>query len=347
MHRHDVRKCNTIKLIIFDVYSVEVQERDERMKTRGRWLLLGTAVLCLSSCGGETLDYYTDDSVLTLSLPESSLRIMQVTDLHLTYGIDYHDRMTLRLIEDMAEYTDPDLIVITGDIAMSPMGPSLFKTLYNRMERLQIPWTFVFGNHETDFKDYTRYLAQIQDPEYLIFKAGPEITTGSYGNFIIQTEVSGTPFMNLYMMDSRTENDNTLSGYDYMTLDQVAWYRTHAAQDQIDGLESLAFMHTPIVQYEDYATSTLIDGVMEEGVICYQGVDTGFFDAMVDEGMTKGLFVGHDHNNNFSFMKDGILLAYGQSTGYNGYGILERGARIIDVDAGHVLSSYLLVESEL
>ena len=42
MHRHDVRKCNTIKLIIFDVYSVEVQERDERMKTRGRWLLLGT-----------------------------------------------------------------------------------------------------------------------------------------------------------------------------------------------------------------------------------------------------------------------------------------------------------------
>ena len=317
------------------------------MKNRLRWLVFTTAALCLASCGGTTGEYYTDDEALTLTLSEPGLRIMQVTDLHLTYGIDYHDRHTLRLIEEMAEFSDPDIIVITGDIAMSPMGPSLFGTLYRRLEKLGIPWTFVFGNHETDFKDYGRYLDKIQDPEHLLFKVGPEVTTGSYGNFIIETQVAGSPFMNLYLMDSRTENDNTLSGYDYMTLDQVAWYRSHAAQDQVSGLESLAFMHMPLVQYEDYEDATLLDGDMQEGMICYQGVDTGFFDAMVDYGMTKGLFVGHDHNNNFSFMKDGIMLAYGQATGFNGYGFLERGARIIDVDASHVMTSHLLLESEL
>ncbi len=302
--------------------------------------------MCLASCGTSVVEF-TDDEPLALALSGDSLRIMQVTDLHLTYGTDYHDRQTLALIEDMATYAEPDLIVVTGDIAMSPMGPSLFATLYRRMERLGIPWTFVFGNHETDFKDYSRYLDKIGTPEHLLFKVGPELLEGGYGNFVIETTVSGNPFMNLYLMDSRTENDNTLSGYDYMSLAQVAWYRSHATQDQTDGIDSLAFMHMPIVQYENYEDATLLDGDMLEGMICYQGVDTGFFDAMTDLGVTKGLFVGHDHNNNFSFIDQGIMLAYGQVTGYNGYGFLERGARIIDVDASRNLTSYLLVESEL
>lgn len=317
------------------------------MKKLPSLLLLGMTALVLSACGTSPVDYYTEDEALTLALSGSTLRIMQVTDLHMTYGIDYHDRQTLRLIEDMAAASEPDLIVITGDMSMSPMGPSLFATLIRRMEHIGIPWTFVFGNHETDFKNYSDYLDKIKTPEHLLFRVGPELAGGGYGNFIIQTTTSGNPFMNLYLMDSRTENENTISGYDYLSLAQVNWYRDHALLDATDGIESLAFMHIPLQQYEDYADATLLDGVMEEGVICYQGIDTGMFDAMVDVGVTKGLFVGHDHNNNFSFMDQGILLAYGQTTGYNGYGFLERGARIIDVDASHNLTSTLLVESEL
>jgi predicted MPP superfamily phosphohydrolase len=333
--------------IIERSYIVMTFERDELMKKIIGSLLLGMATLSLVACQSSGISYYTDDTPLTLSLTDNQLRIMQITDLHLTYGIDYHDRHTLRLIDEMAAFSDPDLIVITGDIAMSPMGPSLFKLLYNRLEKLGIPWTFVFGNHETDFKDYERYLAKIGDAKHLLFKVGPEMTDGGYGNFIIETTYAGSPFYNLYLMDSRTENENTISGYDYMSLQQVAWYRNHAAVDQVAGTDSLAFMHMPLIQYEDYVDYTLVDGAMEEGIICYQGVDTSFFDSMVDFGVTKGVFVGHDHNNNFSFYDEGILLAYGQTTGFNGYGFLERGARIIDIDASKTLNSYLLLESEM
>jgi hypothetical protein len=44
-----------------------------------------------------------------------------------------------------------------------------------------------------------------------------------------------------------------------------------------------------------------------------------------------GVFVGHDHNNNFIGVDHDICLGYGQATGSSAYGNLERGARIIEL----------------
>jgi len=304
--------------------------------------LLGFSLL---SCTPSTVDYYTDDAPLDFALSSERLKILQVTDLHMSYGIGYNDQRTLNLIKAMALQEAPDIIVITGDMSMSPQGPVLFSQLYRNMERLGIPWTFIFGNHETDTNDYSKYLSRVQTSSTLFFKVGPEMTDGGYGNFIIHTTFDGNPFYNLYLMDSHTEDEPDFP-YDHLSAAQVAWYTDHAEQDDIDGIDSIAFMHIPLMQYTEYEDYTLVDGAWGEAV-CNQGVDTGFFDAVVAGGVTKGIFAGHDHLNNYSFMKEGVLLAYGNATGYNGYGTTPKGGRIIEIGADKSLTSYVILDSEV
>lgn len=47
-----------------------------------------------------------------------------------------------------------------------------------------------------------------------------------------------------------------------------------------------------------------------------------------------GVFVGHDHDNNFIGIEYDIALAFGQVTGADAYGDLERGSRIVELHEG-------------
>lgn len=311
---------------------------------------LFAALLCLATtgCQPNSSEYFTDDEPEILELSSNHLRVMQITDLHMMFGIDAKDNKTLNLISAMANETDPDLIYITGDMSMTTIGPMLFGQLYNFMEGLDIPWTFVFGNHETMYNSYDTYLSQIADKtdDNLLFKVGPEIDNGGRGNYIIETTYNDVPFFNLYGMDSKDES-NGVYEYDYFSEAQVDWYAGHAAQDAIAGVNNAVFMHIPLKQYEEYTDYTLIDGQMGEDRVYPQGLDTGIFTEMVNHGVTKGVFCGHDHLSDFSFIKDGIMLAYGRRTGYNAYGALSRGARIIDIDSNKNLTSFILDASEV
>ena len=62
--------------------------------------------------------------------------------------------------------------------------------------------------------------------------------------------------------------------------------------------------------------------------------NSGMFESMLDKGDILGVFVGHDHNNDYLIDANGkILLAYGRKSGYNSAydEVLPRGARIITV----------------
>lgn len=72
---------------------------------------------------------------------------------------------------------------------------------------------------------------------------------------------------------------------------------------------------------------------MEEA--CAPKLNTGMFAAMKESGDVMGIFVGHDHDNDYAVMWKGILLAYGRFTGGNTeYNHLPNGARIIVLDEG-------------
>jgi len=299
----------------------------------------------LLSCG--TADdpiVYTDDAPITIAMERDTLKILQITDLHLTYGLDAQDRDTLALIEDLVESDDFDLVVISGDMVLSNAGPRLFRTLVRTMEALETPWTFIFGNHETDHSTYQEYLASTVDLTWLRFKVGPELDEGGIGNFRINFTKDGNPFYTLYFFDShaeRAEYTEAEGEYDYIRTSQVDWYAGHVATDATD---SVAYMHIPLRQFID---SDGYVGIFNEDKVYAQGIDTGLFDAMALAGRTKGVFVGHDHLNDFYVVREGIMLAYGRITGFNAYGNLERGGRVVAIDAAGAMTSYVLLQSEV
>jgi len=300
----------------------------------------------LASCqAGEDVNYYTDNTAIRLDLTEEKLTILQLTDLHLTFGIDYNDRKTFRLIEALVEHVAPDIVVFSGDQTMAPFGPLLFQRLAQVMDQLDVPWTFIFGNHDNDHDLYEKYLANLPDDENLLFKVGPQLADGGYGNFKIATYFNNLPFYNLYLLDTHTEAPGDLQ-YGWLSEAQVAWYEEKMIEDQLANTYSSVFMHIPLIEYENYINTTLHDGKKGEGIY-HQGMNTGFFQAMVDHGMSQAVFVGHDHLNTFSFYYQDILLAYGCATGYNGYGNSSKGGRIIEIDAANTLVTNLIYDTEV
>lgn len=96
-------------------------------------------------------------------------------------------------------------------------------------------------------------------------------------------------------------------------------------------MPALAFFHIPLPEYNQAAadeSAILIGTRMEKA--CAPLLNTGMFAAMKEAGDVMGTFVGHDHDNDYSVMWHGILLAYGRFTGGNtGYNHLQNGARVI------------------
>lgn len=170
------------------------------------------------------------------------------------------------------------------------------------------------------------------------------------------------------MFDSHSYTDGDIFGmmwkYDNIHQNQVQWYsytleKLNAENDKIynslkskkkSDIKSLAFFHIPLVEYRDawleYAengykdteNAKLIYGsVGEGGKYVYCGIhEDDLFETMLDEGSTKGIFVGHDHKNNFAMDYKGIKLIYGLSVDYLAYpGInklgSQRGCTVITV----------------
>lgn len=320
------------------------------MKKTSLFILFIFMALLLVGCATTSEVQYSDDEAMMVVSSDETIKILQLTDQHLMYGFGANDHQTLALIEKLAAADDYDLIVLTGDQTMAPMTKRIYQTLINKMESLHIPWTFIFGNHDNDFCSYEDILEVIDDmdPQYLMFKVGPEMTDGGYGNFKINFTYQGNVIYHAYFLDSKNEEEvytEEEGEYGYLSEAQVAWYENHVSQD---AKNSVVFMHIPLRQFmladkEDPS----FDGIFNEDKVYAQGRDTGFFDAMVDYGLSEAVFVGHDHLNDFSFLLDGILLAYGRNSGYSAYGNLERGGRHIEVTSTHDLITYIVLESDV
>ena len=307
------------------------------------------ASLLLYSCMSDGDMIYSDDAPIVVTSSDDTIKILQLTDQHLMYGFGDNDNRTLQLIETLATADEYDLVVLTGDQTMAPMTMRLYRILIEKMESLEIPWTFVFGNHDNDFCSYENLLWVIEqaDTTYLRFKVGPELIDGGYGNFKIDFTYQGNIIYHAYFLDSKHEEEDYTEDqgeYGYLSDAQVDWYTNHVVADT---KKSVVFMHIPLRQFMLVdETDTSYEGIFNEDKVYPQGIDTGFFDAMVDGGMSEAVFVGHDHLNDFSFMLDGVLLAYGRNSGYSAYGNLERGGRYIEISSVGTLITYIVLESD-
>lgn len=278
------------------------------------------------------------------------------------------DLKALNAVAAMVTAEKPDLVIITGDIAypIPPQAGTndnlasakLFATL---MEKLGVYWTVTFGNHDDEaYSKYNR--EQVSDFyensgfKYCLYKRGPENIDG-YGNYIINIKnTKGEITQSIFAFDSHSYLNHDILGfghdYDNIHENQVQWYRDSVKElteynKSVSDMEnpvpkSTAFFHIPLKEYQDawyeYLNNDfkdtedvkLLQGIAGEGgTIVYPGEgEDSLFEAMLELGSTKGIFCGHDHQNNFSLEYKGIQLNFGMSIDYLAYiGISREGAQ--------------------
>ncbi|WP_346010278.1 metallophosphoesterase family protein [Paenibacillus sp. SYP-B3998] len=276
--------------------------------------------------------------------------ITQFTDIHWKNGGE-EDQLSLRLMEEVLDAEQPDLVVFTGDVIytgyVTPGEPicekplQAFKDAVQAAESRGIPWAVAFGNHDTE-QAITReeLMNSVLEHKHTVASPGP-IQLNGVGNYVLQIAGSDDkPAAVLYLFDSGNLSPLPhVKGYDWIRSDQIAWYReeSHKLRDHAGGnaLPALAFFHIPLPEYKEVWDKETCYGHKFEDV-CSAKVNSGLFNAMVEMGDVMGTFVGHDHTNDFTGELHGIRLCYGRASGYNTYGKegFPRGARMIRLRQG-------------
>lgn len=277
------------------------------------------------------------------------------------------DKMALNAVAAMLTAEKPDLVVITGDLVYPvPFQAGTFNNgistdmVITLLEKLGVYYTVCFGNHDSElYSDYTREKIADKyanpDLKYSLFQKGPEDVDG-YGNQVIKVKNSKGIVTNAFFtIDSHSYIDGDFLGiqwkYDNIHENQIEWYKEcvlaiDAANKAVDPdcpmFTSLCFFHIPLEEYgiawQEYKANGYKDtenvkhfagGYYEKDEKSYCGVySDNFFETALELGSTKGIFCGHDHENNASIEYKGIRLTYGMSIDYLAYtGIYKKGAQ--------------------
>lgn len=313
-------------------------------------ILLVAVLIVVGSLGFVTF-YHKDYK----EADDTAYKILQITDVHILND-EKKDAKAFKTITAMVETTNPDMIILTGDLTSEKENFTAFKTGCAFLESFNIPWAFVFGNHEgLDIKyeeNEVLYPEKIADRQTLsdyleslpncIYEAGDENTDGMGNYYYNVTDDNGKVITSLIMMDSHSYDEEN-GGYDHFHDNQIEWYENTIKSiakdvngDESKVVPSLAFFHVPMQEYmtaydEAKATDNLLWGFRfpkEDGT---PAVDDQMFEKMEELGSTKGCFAGHDHMNNFSVMKNGIRLTYGLSCDHNIYMVPVRGGVLINI----------------
>lgn len=270
-------------------------------------------------------------------------KIVQFTDIHWIYN----DPASEKAAERMREVLDtekPDLVVFTGDVIFAkPADKALQRALEPTIKR-GIPFAVTWGNHD-DEQDMTRQelSAYIKDMKGNLTSHTDGISGQTNYTLNVRSADGKSDAAVLYIFDSNSYSPiERVKGYDWIKHDQVAWYieqsKAFTAQNGGTPLPALAFFHIPLPEMY-YATTnqnTYMVGTRKE-MVCAPEINTGLASAMLSAGDVMGVFVGHDHVNDYVVDWYGILMGYGRFTGGDTvYHDIPQGngARVIELTEG-------------
>ena len=269
---------------------------------------------------------------------DKTFKIAQFTDLHININSPKL-ALTLETIKNVLETEKPDLAILTGDVVVAVPAKDGWLALAKVFEDAKTPWAVTLGNHDGE-PGITRdqVFELLMSLPYFVGSKGPELS--GCGNYTLPIQASDgkTIASVIYCIDSNDyPKDRKISNYDWIRFDQVAWYRNTSDQFKASNkglpVPSLAFFHIPLIEYKDMAAKGNLVGENKEAVST-SDLNSGLFASMVEKMDVMGVFVGHSHNDNFIGIEHNIALAFGEVTGADGYGQLERGSRIIELNEG-------------
>lgn len=270
---------------------------------------------------------------------EGKFKIVQFTDVHYIHQ-DARSAISIERINQVLDAERPDLVLFTGDVIYGKPAEEGMRTVLNLVSNRKIPFAVTFGNHD-DEQGLTReeLLTIIRSTPFNLTERAPGIS--GVTNFILPVKsADGTKNAAiLYGMDSHSYSKiKGISGYDYIKADQIQWYKDNskkfARENKNVPVPSYAFFHIALPEYSEAAASenAILYGIRKEKA-CAPQLNSGLFAAMKEMGDVKGVFVGHDHDNDYAVFWKNILLAYGRYTGGNTvYNNLSNGARVIELN---------------
>lgn len=274
-------------------------------------------------------------------------KILNFTDIQLHDGNTTD--VSFAVIEQLIAKEEPDMITFLGDLLQdnrdyrSVENP---RKIINKLDSYGIPWAPIFGNH--DWEDYqTKYdsmktttssdlVTLFENSDYCLFKVGPSNVSGK-SNYIVNIidETTQKPVESLYFMDSR------LSGLDDSNVDL---YREEVAysKELNDGedVPSVLYTHIPLIEYGDaYEASMKCEYRNIVGSINRNPTDLAsgtrkMFPAIKELGTTSTVICGHDHENAYYTVHDGIKLVYSMksSDGDDYHNIAQLGGTVLKLD---------------
>lgn len=249
--------------------------------------------------------------------------------------------------------TLPHIVVLAGDNTYGKFDDNgkMLDTLIETLESVctqygDIYWTFVFGNHDKESDiGIANILRKYSNAEHCLY-AYRNVTGDS--NFSVTLKQGGEYKKTLYMFDTNSTGANRVDEYAlvYPSLyaSQLNWYtETAGAMTAYAGgqVSSLAYMHIPFAEFgtalaerygQDYKYSsasgadnslnfTIAENAYGDFGSAYSKFSpwgstsgTPIFAAFKENG-TDGVFVGHNHTNNYSIVVDGVRLTFGLKTG--------------------------------
>ena len=306
----------------------------------------------------------SEDGYATVFIPDGGdLDIMVLSDPQTDYYEKYKvvgspgNDKTYEFIEDFVKETDPDLVVINGDLVMMDVAVSqvpYFERYAEIFERLETPWTFAFGNHDCD----ALYSAtdDAEDPDSQCTKAALiSYLAGKYPHCLMNSDPACEDGYGNHFVNVRTETGKlvyTLCLFDCVytsrlaepqdvpTAGQVKWYADtiNALSDGEYGedrnsdeiVPSVIFNHIGIPEFKTAWEEAWNDGDPTEAYHYghwLQGNYTSnygnrpeseqIFAVAKELGSTKAIFMCHHHDNDFSVDYEGIRLTFGQHSGYS------------------------------
>lgn len=249
--------------------------------------------------------------------PDGTFKIVQITDTHLSEGNSEEETsFVLNRLGSVIDVERPDLIVFTGDNVTSCGTREMWAKVLAMLDVRGIPFACAYGNHdrEEQYSDFDLPQCFVNNPLCI-----NTLTKDGYLDDMALTVASSTTGKTaavLYVMDSG-DYSQVASHWDYAWIshDQINWYmeksRAFAKANANVPVPSYVFFHIPTNEFYEAYTEGLICGKRGEPE-CPGELNSGIMAAFEENGDVHGIFVGHDHENDYVARIGSIAAVYGR-----------------------------------
>lgn len=269
----------------------------------------------------------------------------------INWTADKFEEQCFRYIRETVEVTNPDLIIIAGDLVYGRFDDngSALSAFADFMGTLGVPWAPVFGNHDNEAEIGVDWQCSLlENSKNCLFKQGTLTGNGNYSVGIVQ---GGELKRIFYMLDNNccteASEASRANGHYKLTYnvmpDQLEWIEStlaHAREMYPDTKASFVFhlafyafyvaMERYGLKLEDVADLHIDShpnrmntdfGYIGGRIHGTANIDTKFvFWKKLKELGIDSIFVGHEHSISSSIVFEGVRLQYAQkSSTYDGY----------------------------